>query len=134
MEALRKPVAVFLMLGALAVLVHFWLSPFYPDSWDVGTIWEVLDMIMAVGIVVTLAYTFSYKRSVGSDDSTLAHICAYTAFYAAAVLAVLFFWNWFDDLTKAAGEQSQTRLNYWVAINALYIVFTGTVGWHLWRK
>ena len=134
MEVLRKPVAVFLMLGALAVLVHFWLSPFYPDSWDVGTIWEVLDVIMAVGIVVTLAYTFSYKRSVGSDDSTLAHICAYTAFYAAAVLAVLFFWNWFDDLTKAAGEQSQTRLNYWVAINALYIVFTGTVGWHLWRK
>ena len=46
MEALRKPVAVFLMLGALAVLVHFWLSPFYPDSWDVGTIWEVLDVIM----------------------------------------------------------------------------------------
>ena len=53
MEALRKPVAVFLMLGALAVLVHFWLSPFYPDSWDVGTIWEVLDVIMAVGIVVS---------------------------------------------------------------------------------
>ena len=32
-----KPVAVFLMLGALAVLVHFWLSPFYPDSLDEGT-------------------------------------------------------------------------------------------------
>ena len=133
MEALRKPVAVFLMLSSLAVLVHFWLSPFYPESWDVGTTWEVLNVIMAVGIVAALAYTCSYKRSVGPDDSSLAHICAYTAFYAAAVLAVLFFWNWFDELARE-GDQSQTRNNYWVVINTLYIVLMGTVSCHLWRK
>ena len=135
MEALRKPVAVFLMLSSLAVLVHFWLSPFYPESWDVGTTWEVLNVIMAVGIVAALAYTCSYKRSVGPDDSSLAHICAYTAFYATAVLAVLFFWNWFDDWTTAAGDdQSQTRLIFWPIINTMYIILMGTVGWHLWRK
>ncbi|MCY4625809.1 MAG: hypothetical protein OXC99_12540 [Chloroflexi bacterium] len=134
MEMLRKPVAVYLALSALAVLVHFWFSPFYPESWDVGVIWEVVDVFMAVGIVVTLAYTFSYKSSVGSDDSSLAHICAYTAFYASVVLAVLFFWNWFDDLTVASGEQSVTNYNYWVIINTMYIVLMGTVGWHLWRK
>ena len=133
MEAIRKPVAISLMLSALAVLVHFWFSPFYPDSWDVGAIWEVVDVFMAVGIVVTLAYTFSYKSSVGSDDSSLAHICAYTAFYASVVLAVLFFWNWFDELASDA-DQSQTRNNYWVIINTMYIVLMGTVGWHLWRK
>ena len=133
MEALRKPVSVYLMLSALAVLLHFWLSPFYPGSWDVGVIWEVVDVFMAVGIVVTLAYTLSYKRGVGSDDSSLAHICAYTAFYASVVLAVLFFWNWFDELASDA-DQSQTRNNYWVIINTMYIVLMGTVGWHLWRK
>ena len=134
MEMLRKPVAVYLALSALAVLVHFWLSPFYPDSWDVGVIWEVVDVFMAVGIVVTLAYTFSYKRGVGSDAGTLAHVCAYTAFYASAVLAVLFFWNWFDDLTVPSGEQSDTRLIFWPVINTMYIVLMGTVGWRLWRK
>ena len=133
MEALRKPVSVYLMLSALAVLLHFWLSPFYPGSWDVGVIWEVVDVFMAVGIVVTLAYTFSYKRGVGSDESSLAHICAYTAFYASVVLAVLFFWNWFDELASDS-DQSQTRNNYWVIINTMYIVLMGTVGWHLWRK
>ncbi len=133
MEALRKPVSVYLMLSALAVLLHFWLSPFYPGSWDVGVIWEWADGFMAVGIVVTLAYTLSYKRGVGSDDSSLAHICAYTAFYASVVLAVLFFWNWFDELASDA-DQSQTRNNYWVIINTMYIVLMGTVGWHLWRK
>ena len=133
MEALRKPVSVYLMLSALAVLLHFWLSPFYPGSWDVGVIWEVVDVFMAVGIVVTLAYTLSYKRGVGSDESSFAHICAYTAFYASVVLAVLFFWNWFDELASDA-DQSQTRNNYWVIINTMYIVLMGTVGWHLWRK
>ena len=134
MDALRKPVGVFLILSAIAVLFHFWFSPFYPESWDVGTIWEVLDVLMAIGIVAAVVYTCSHKRSVDSDASTLAHVCAYTAFYASVVLAVLFFWNWFDDLNTAAGEQSQTRLTYWVVINTMYIVLMGTIGWHLWRK
>lgn len=133
MDVLRKPAAAYLMVSALAVLLHFWLSPFYPDSWDVGALWEVLDAIMAVGIVVTLAYTFSYKRGVNSDASDLVHICAYTAFYATTVLAVLFFWNWFDEIASD-GDQSQTNNNYWVIINTMYIVLMGTVGCHLWRK
>ncbi|MDE2901230.1 MAG: hypothetical protein OXN15_09475 [Chloroflexota bacterium] len=133
MDVLRKPVAVYLLVSALAVLLHFWLSPFYPESWDVGDIWEVLDAIMAVGIVATVAYTLSYKRGVDSDAGTLAHVCAYTAFYAATVLAVLFFWNWFDELASG-DEQSQTRNNFWPIINTMYIVLMGTVGWHLWRK
>ncbi len=133
MDVLRKPVAVYLLVSALAVLLHFWLSPFYPDSWDVSAIWEVLDAIMAVGIIATVAYTLSYKRGVDSDAGTLAHVCAYTAFYAATVLAVLFFWNWFDELASDA-DQSQTRNNFWVIINTMYIVLMGTVGCHLWRK
>ena len=134
MDVLRKPVAVYLALSALVVLLHFWLGPFYPESWDEGDIWTVLNGFMAAGIIVTLAYTFSYKRGVDSDAGTLAHVCAYTAFYAAVVLAVLFVWNWFDDLTAGADGQSATRLIYWPIINTMYIVFTGTVGWHLWRK
>lgn len=133
MDMLRKPVAVYLVLSALAVLLHFWLSPFYPDSWDVDAAWGVLNVLMAVGVVVTLAYTFSYKRGVSSDDGTLAHVCAYTAFYAATVLAVLFFWNWFDDLASG-GDQSDTRFIFWPIINTMYVVLMGTVGWHLWRK
>ena len=140
MEALRKPVAVFLMLSSLAVLIHFWFSPFpfYRGSLDVGAIWEVLDVFMAIGIILAVVYTCKHKRGLPSDASSLAQVCAYAAFYAAAVLAILFFWNWFDDLTTAAGEQSQTRLwtrfIFWPVINTMYIILMGTVGWHLWRK
>ena len=133
MDALRKPLAVYLILGALAVLLHFWLTPFYPDSWDQDAFWDVLDVVMAIGIVVTVVYTFSHKRSLDSDAGSLAHVCAYTAFYAATVLAVLFFWNWFDDLASS-GDQGDTRLIFWPVINTLYIVLTGAVSCHLWRK
>ena len=74
-----------------------------------------------------------HKRGLPSDASSLAQVCAYAAFYAAAVLAILFFWNWFDELARE-GDQSQTRNNYWVVINTLYIVLMGTVSCHLWRK
>ena len=133
MDALKKPVAVFLGLSALAVLIHFWFSPFYPESWDVGAIWEVLDVFMAIGIILAVVYTCKHKRGLPSDASSLAQVCAYAAFYAAAVLAILFFWNWFDELARE-GDQSQTRNNYWVVINTLYIVLMGTVSCHLWRK
>ena len=133
MDALKKPVAVFLGLSALAVLIHFWFSPFYPKSLDVGAIWEVLDAFMAIGIILAVVYTCKHKRGLPSDASSLAQVCAYAAFYAAAVLAVLFFWNWFDELAQE-GDQSQTRNNYWVVINTLYIVLMGTVSCHLWRK
>ena len=133
MDALKKPVAVYLGLSALAVLIHFWFSPFYPESWNVGAIWEVLDVFMAIGIILAVVYTCKHKRGLPSDASSLAQVCAYAAFYAAAVLAVLFFWNWFDELARE-GDQSQTRNNYWVVINTLYIVLMGTVSCHLWRK
>ena len=64
---------------------------------------------------------------------TLAHVCAYTAFYASVVLAVLFFWNWFDDLTVGEEGQSQTSGYYWVIINTTFVVLLGTVSARLWR-
>ena len=134
MDALRKPVAVYLMLSALVVLLHFWTSPFYPEDWDAGRMWNVLNPFMAIGIVVTLAYTFAHKRGLPSDAPTLAHVCAYTAFYAAAVLTVLFFWNWFDDLMRAEGDLSQTRGIFWAVIDTMYVVLIASVGSHLWRK
>ena len=115
MDALKKPVAVFLGLSALAVLIHFWFSPFYPESWDVGAIWEVLDVFMAIGIIAAVVYTCAHKRGLPSDASSLAQVCAYAAFYAAAVLAILFFWNWFDDWTTAAGDDPEPDATHLLA-------------------
>ena len=132
METLRKPLSVVLGLIAAAVLLHFVLSPFYEDSIDVGPTWDVLNWFMAAGVIITLATTYVHKRGVGTDDGANAFICVNVAFYAAAFLAVLFFWNWFDDLTVGEDGQSQTRRNFWVLINAMFVVLAGAVSAHLW--
>ena len=135
MKALKRPFALLLGLMAVAVLLHFVFTPFYEDIVDTLFIWHILNWFMAVGIVLTLAITCAGKRKTGSQDRDANdYLCVTVAFYAAAVLAVLFFWNWFDDLTAGEDGQSQTRRNYWVVINTLFIVLLGTVSAHLWKK
>ena len=134
MEMLKKPLSVILGLMAVAVLFHFVLSPFYEDSVDVDSVWNVINWVMAVGVIVTLATTCVFKRGSGTDGAdTNRFICVNAAFYAAAALAVLFFWNWFDDLTVGEDGQSEIRLFYWVVINVLFVLLAGTVSAHLWR-
>ena len=133
MTAVHRIAAIYLSISALAVLVHFIFSPFYQDSVDVGLVWDVLDAVMAVGILAMLAYTYVHKLRLADDASTVAQACACTVLYASATLALLFFWNWFDDLVSG-GDQSATRNIFWPVINTLYILLAGSVGKRLWRN
>ena len=133
MEMLRKPLSVVLGLMAVAVLFHFVLSPFYKDSVDPISVWHVLNWFMAFGVIATLVATYLHKRGVGADSDTNSFICVNVAFYAAAFLAILFFWNWFDDLTVGEDGQGQTRRNFWVLIDALFVIVAGAASAHLWK-
>ena len=133
METIRKPLSVVLGLMALAVLVHFVFNPFYEDAVEAISVWHVLNWCMAVGVIITLALTYMRMRSLGTDSDTNMYVCVNVAFYAAVVLAILFFWNWFDDLTVGEEGQSQTRGFFWVIINVMFVVLVGTVSAHLWR-
>lgn len=132
-ERLKIPGSIYLGLTALAVLLHFWLNPFYPDSWAVGTIWDLLAPFMAIGIVALLTHAWVHKRRLAPDATSMTQFWVHATFYAAVVLAILFFWNWFDNLATD-GDQGQTHLNYWIVINSLYIVLSGTLSYHLWRE
>ena len=133
-ETLKKPGSIYLGITALVVLLHFWLNPFYPEAWDVGAIWDVLAVFMAVGAVAALTHAWVHKKRLTSDAPALTQLWVHAAFYAAVVLAVLFFWNWFDNLAQGAEGQSQTHINFWIVINTLYIVLSGTLCYHLWRE
>ena len=126
MATLRKPLSVVLGLMAAAVLFHFVFGPFYEDALDSDSVWTVLNLFMALGIVLALAITYLHKKDTGPDADTNAFICVNVAFYAAATLAILFFWNWFDDLTVGEEGQSQTRRFFWVFINTLFVILLGT--------
>lgn len=134
MDALKKPLALFLGLLTLGVLLHFVFTPFYEDLVDTAQMWDVINWFMAAGVILTLVVTCARRKNaerVGQGSN--AYICVSIAFYAAAVLAVLFFWNWFDSLTAGEEGQSQTRRNYWAVINTLFVVLLGSVSSHLWK-
>ena len=118
---------------AAAVLLHFVLSPFYEDALDPLSVWRVLNWFMAVGVLIALAVTYLHKRSTGPDADTNAFICVNVAFYAAATLAILFFWNWFDDLTVGEEGQGQTHRFFWVFTNTLFVMLLGALSAHLWK-
>ena len=143
---------------AAAVLFHFVLSPFYPDrralsqapevshvrldvaprvgdedALDSLSVWHVLNWFMAAGVLIALAVTYLHKRDTGPDADTNTFVCVNVAFYAAATLAILFFWNWFDDLTVGEEGQSQTRLFFWVFTNTLFVILLGALSAHLWK-
>ena len=128
METLRKPLAVILGLTALAVLVHFVLSPFYEDVIESHDVWNILNWFMALGVIVALVLTYLAKRDVGREDDTNTYIRANVGFYAAAALAILYFWNWFNELVADDGSGT-----YWVLIDTIYVILVTRVSIHLWR-
>ena len=134
METLRKPLAVILGLTALAVLLHFVLSPFYEDVVESGDVWNVLNWFMAFGVIVVLIVTYLAKRDVAKDKTdTNSYISVNVGFYVAAALAVLYFWNWVSELVVGGGSEGDIDGNYWVLIDTLYVILVTRVSIHLWR-
>ena len=108
MDALRKPLAVILCLTALAVLFHFVLSPFYKDVVESHDVWNILNWFMAFGVIVVLVVTYLAKKEVGRDSDTNTYLRVNVGFYAAAALAILYFWNWFNELVVGEGRRAKS--------------------------
>ena len=69
MEVLRKLLAVILGLTAFAVLAHFVFTPFYDDVVESHHIWNVINWVMAFGVVVALVVTSLAKRAAEAEES-----------------------------------------------------------------
>ena len=135
MEQFGKPLAAILGLTAVGVFINFVFAPFYSDALDVGSIWFVLNWFMAFSVVVALITAYFDKRSAdasGSDAKT--YIAANAAFYAAAVLAVLYFSNWINELVVGYGDTGDVRLVFWGLIDALFVVLIARMSVRLWAS
>ena len=132
MDILRRPLAVIVGLTAVAVLVHFVLGPVYEDVLESGDVWSVLNWFMALGVIVALVVTFQAKRDAEAGDcDTKTYLAVNAKFYTAAVLAVLFFRNWVDELA-GGGSDGDVNGNYWVLIDTIYVILMAWVSLHLW--
>ena len=134
MSAVRKFFAVILGLITVAVAFHFIFSPFYADMVDVGLVWDILDWFMAFAVLFTLTLAYIRKKTTTSDSTDASvYMRVNAAFYAALLLTIWFFWNWFDNLAVGADAQSDINLTMWVFIDALFIIVVGRLTARLWQ-
>ncbi len=136
MDVVKRLLAVFLIVAALAVTVHFVASALYEDAVDVGLGWNILNWPMAAVVVVALVVHYLRKRALDRTETdgsiTREYVEVNLALYATIVLALWFFWNWTDDLMSSEA-QSQLRRTFWVFIDPLFVLIGGITGMRLWR-
>ncbi|MCY3914108.1 MAG: hypothetical protein OXG43_12825 [Chloroflexi bacterium] len=122
-------VAAYQVLMALAVGVHFIITPLYhPGGDEPFTAWLVMNWFMAVSVVIVLLGSFARKRRMDAEEADArTSLEVNIVFYAALGLFLWFFWNWFGALT----DQGNGTL--WAFIDPLFVLVVGPAGLRMWR-
>ena len=127
MAIVQRVLGAYSVLAAIVVGAHFIFEPVYHDGSTVNPVWTVLDWFMAPAVLTALFASTVWKLSLGDDAGLKRYLEANTAFYASAILAIWFFWNWFGTL------MSQGELLMWYFIDPLFVVVVASCGVRLWR-
>ena len=132
MSILVRAVAAYLVLVGAAIVVNFVLTPVYhPGGDEPFTVWETLNWFMAAAIALTLVSSYVYKRRIDSDESAdvKRYIAANTVFHVTIVVFLLFFWNWFSNLSPNNEPDGQV----WTVVDTVMPIVTAVVGIRMWR-
>ncbi len=132
MDALRRAVGVLLLLTAAIVGIYFVV-----DQLEVlPFLWAELNYLMAVAIVLGLIFAYLRKRSLeaaGLDRIvTRRYLEANILFYGFLLVAMLFFWNWFDRLIDDE-PQGIHRNIVWIIVDTVGPLLWGALGMFLLR-
>lgn len=131
MLLLGRVTSVYLIVLAVVVAVNFIITPLYhPGGDEPYTVWEVLNGFMAAGMVITVVASYIQKRRVDADGSSdiKRYLEANAVFYLAVVVFIIFFWNWFSDLSPSNQPDGQ----YWVVVDTLMPIVMGLTGCRMW--
>lgn len=125
---LAKPIALYMKLVAAAVVVHFFVYPFYgpgetPDDPANLDGWLVLDWFMAAAIVLLVLTTWHRRRRSGAGQRN-----AQTMFIASVAMAIAFFPNWF-----AAQWAHGDDFTIWHLIDTFLPILLWLEGHRLWK-
>ena len=98
-------------------------------------VWDVFNVISAVGILLALVANLAHLREQSADGAlTAARAGAVALFYANAALAVWFFRNWIQLLDLEEGESVSIHADViWDFVAVLIPLVLATTGWRLWR-
>ena len=121
-----------MMVYTSAYLAQYLFSALYENP---QRVWDVMNIISGMGILVALAVNFGQVRSQpGGEHLTPARLGAHVLFYANAALAIWFFHSWIRLLTVEEGQSVSVHHEVvWQLIAMMVPLVLATTGWRLWR-
>ncbi len=130
---MRFAIGLYLLITAAIVLVYYVAAPFLDGSINIGTVWEWLRPVRAVGIALMLVIHWMAMQE--HPSSEIAGLSSRIAFFATAGLAVTFAGVW----AVALNPDSQRFENVaytaiaWSTVGVLYVTIAAGTGWNLVR-
>ncbi len=129
-----------MMWLAAAVGGFFVINPLLNDAIDVVLVWQVLDVLMAIGLAVALIVNSARKWTEGGRDPNLPVSRRYVeinaAFYLTVGVTVLFLHSWFSLLAYGTDSLDGNHQAWviWAAVDVLLPITLGLTGYRLWRN
>ena len=133
MSVLMRAVGVYLMLVAVAIPVHFIITPLYYVRGDTSsTAWAVMNWFMALAVAITLAASYWDKRRMDSDAAAdlKRYLEANSVFYGTVAVSIVYYWNWMMSLSPGNVADGQ----FWTVLGAAMPIVIGVSGCRLWRR
>ena len=140
MNLLKQVSAISMMVVAAAVGVFFVVNPLLEEAIDVVLVWQVLDVLMAIGLAMALVVNSARKWTEGGRDPNLPVTRRYVeinaAFYLTVGVTILFLHSWFSLLAKGADSLDGNHQAWviWAAVDVLLPITLGLTGYRLWRN
>ena len=132
MEHLYRVISLFMLMMAVAVGVHYIISPLYDDGSTGFPVWGILNWPMAAATAAAFVINLSsWLRGVGENaqgTGTVQWLQVNFRFYSSLVLLLWFLNNWFAelmDLDQAVG---------WAFVNALFVAVMLSTGLRPWQQ
>lgn len=104
---------------------------------DPGRVWEVMNYISALAILIALAANLVYARarSSATESASRTRLATDILCYATAALAIGFFHNWIDLFALDSGESVSIHDEVlWNIIGVALPLVLGATGWRLWQR
>ncbi len=140
MDMLRKIIGILLIVVAAIVAIHTVVEPLYHASTDAqpySPLWNILDPIMAVAIILTIIFGYIRKRDACNEAGTIVTrewISANVVFYGIIFIGIMFFWNYFNLLSPAFTAVGADAVSLaWIIIDAALPLLLGAMGMHLFK-
>ena len=140
MSGIHKLVGAYLVIVGVAVAVFFIVNTLLADALDVFSIWQILDVLMAIGLVLALIFNYRRKRDVESDEqaesTSRSYLESNVLFYLTAAVTIIFFHNWFALLANGADylDGNHQAWVIWAFVDTLLPITFGVTGCRIWRE